>query len=81
MLPSLVAQEIREGLRQFLVTGFEPSNAGFRGLVQRFLEQPEGLDKGHYLSLGLPNHSKGLGGSRMCYIKSARYRLAWNAMR
>lgn len=54
MLPSLVAQEIREGLRPFLLTGFEPSNAGFRGLVQRFLEQPGGLDKGPYLSIGLP---------------------------
>ena len=54
MLPSLVAQEIREGLRQFLVTGFEPSNAGFRGLVGRFLEQPGSLDKGPYLSIGLP---------------------------
>ena len=54
MLPSLVAQEIREGLRQFLVTGFEPSNVGFRGLVGRFLEQRGSLDKGPYLSIGLP---------------------------
>ena len=54
MLPSLVAQEIQEGLRQFLVTGFEPSNAGFRGLVARFLEQSGSLDKGPYLSIGLP---------------------------
>ena len=26
MIPSLVAQEITEGLRQYLITGFEPSN-------------------------------------------------------
>lgn len=33
MLPSLAAQEIQQGLRQLLVTGFAPSNASFRGLV------------------------------------------------
>ena len=54
MLPSLVAQEIREGLRQYLVTGFEPSNDGFRGIVQAFVDTPGNLDKGPYLSLGLP---------------------------
>lgn len=54
MLPSLIAQEIQEGLRQFLVTGFEPSNVGFQSLVARFLEQPGSLDKGPCLSVGLP---------------------------
>jgi hypothetical protein len=44
MLPSLVAQEIREGLRQYLVTGFEPSNDGFRWIVQAFrLDRPDDL--------------------------------------
>ncbi|KAB2928361.1 MAG: DEAD/DEAH box helicase [Candidatus Contendobacter sp.] len=54
MIPSLVAQEITEGLRQYLITGFEPANPTFRGIVRAFLDQPGSLYKGPYLSLGLP---------------------------
>ena len=54
MIPSLVAQEITEGLRQYLITGFEPSNPTFRGIVRAFLDQPGSLYKGPYLSLSLP---------------------------
>ena len=54
MIPSLVAQEIKEGIRQFLVTGFEPTNATFNGIVKRFVDNPGNVSKGPYLSLGLP---------------------------
>jgi len=54
MIPSLVAQDIIEGLSQYLITGFEPSNPTFRGIVRTFLDQPGSLHKGPYLSLGLP---------------------------
>lgn len=54
MIPSLVAHDIIEGLRQYLITGFEPSNPTFRGIVRAFVDQPGSLHKGPYLSLGLP---------------------------
>ena len=54
MLPSLVALDIQEGLRQFLITGFEPSDAFFHGLMSRFVEDANRWFKGPYLQVGLP---------------------------
>lgn len=54
MLPSVLAHEIRESTRRFLVTGFEPSDAFFGGIVQRYVEGPDGVGKGPYLQVGLP---------------------------
>lgn len=54
MLPSILAHEIRESTRRFLVTGFEPSDAFFSGVVQRYVDGPDGVGKGPYLQIGLP---------------------------
>lgn len=54
MLPSILAAEIQASTRHFLVSAYEASDPFFHGLVRRFVEQPESLDKGPWLQLGLP---------------------------
>lgn len=54
MLPSILAHEIRESTRRFLVATYEPSDTFFGGVVQRFVEGPDGVGKGPYLQAGLP---------------------------
>jgi DEAD/DEAH box helicase domain-containing protein len=54
MLPSLVALNIQNGLRQFLINGFEPSDSFFHGLMSRFVEDGSRWVKGPYLQVGLP---------------------------
>lgn len=54
MLPSILAHEIRESTRRFLVTSYEPSDTFFGGVVQRFVESLDGVGKGPYLQAGLP---------------------------
>ena len=54
MLPSLVALDIQNGLRQFLITGYEPSDSFFHGLMTRFVENSNRWMKGPYLQVGLP---------------------------
>ena len=54
MLPSLLARDIQQGLQQFLVTGFEPSDDFLHGLITRFVQEPAGWLKGPYLQVGLP---------------------------
>jgi DEAD/DEAH box helicase domain-containing protein len=54
MLPSLLARDIQQGLQQFLVTGFEPSDDFLHGLMRRFVEDQSGWLKGPYLQVGLP---------------------------
>jgi DEAD/DEAH box helicase domain-containing protein len=54
MLPSLLAKDIQEGLRQFLTTGFEASDDFMGGIMDRFVKEPAGWLKGPYLQLGLP---------------------------
>jgi DEAD/DEAH box helicase domain-containing protein len=49
MLPSILAHELQEGTRRFLVTAFEPADRYFRGIVSRFVETPGTLNKGPYL--------------------------------
>ena len=39
MLPSLLARHIQQGLKQFLVAGFEPADAFMHGLMRRFVEE------------------------------------------
>ncbi|MCV2356559.1 DEAD/DEAH box helicase [Paucibacter sp. B2R-40] len=56
MLPSLLTRDIQDGLKQFLLTGFEPSDPHLHGMMARFTStenQAEWL-KGPYLQLGLP---------------------------
>ena len=54
MIPSLVASEVTDALRDFLATGFGPSNPAMAGVMADFLAQPENLAKGPYLSVALP---------------------------
>lgn len=54
MLPSLLARDIQQGLEQFLVAGFEPSDDFLHGLMSRFVNDESGWLKGPYLQLGLP---------------------------
>lgn len=54
MLPSLLARDIQTGIKQFLVTGFEPSDDFFHGLMQRFVDKEADWMKGPFLQIGLP---------------------------
>src|SRR5688572_12204603 len=54
MFPSLVARDIQSGLKQFLITAFEPSDDFFHGLVSRFVENDSAWMKGPFLQTGLP---------------------------
>lgn len=54
MLPSLLTKDIRTGLKQFLIAGFEPSDAFMHGLMSRFVEDESTWFKGPYVQIGLP---------------------------
>ncbi|MBK1683926.1 DEAD/DEAH box helicase [Rhodoferax fermentans] len=54
MLPSLLARDIQQGLQQFLITGFEPSDDFMHGVMSRFVQDQSGWLKGPYLQVGLP---------------------------
>lgn len=54
MLPSLLARDIQTGLKQFLVTAYEPSDDFFHGLISRFVENESAWMKGPFLQTGLP---------------------------
>ena len=54
MLPSLLARDIQQGLKQFLVSGFEPADAFMHGLMSRFVEEESAWLKGPYVQVGLP---------------------------
>ena len=62
MIPSAVAGEVFTALRDFLRTGFGPSNAALAGGVDEFLATPENLAKGPYLSVALPFQRAAEGG-------------------
>src|SRR5262245_29166186 len=54
MLPSLLAREIQNGIKNFLKIGFEPSDPLFAGVMQRFADDEGRWLKGPYVQLGLP---------------------------
>lgn len=54
MLPSLLARDIQSGLKQFLISAFEPADAFNHGLISRFVENEAAWMKGPYLQIGLP---------------------------
>lgn len=54
MLPSLLTRDIEYGLRQYLLTAYEPSDGFFRGVMQRFLDRDGSWMKGPYVQVGLP---------------------------
>ena len=54
MIPSVVADEVVHALRDFLLTGFKPSNPELADVIDEFLSEPANLARGPYLSLSLP---------------------------
>ena len=54
MIPTVVAAEVVQALRDFLITGFKPSNPELAGVLDDFLAEPTNLARGPYLSLALP---------------------------
>ena len=54
MIPTVVADEVVHALRDFLVTGFKPSNPELASVIDKFLDDPTNLTRGPYLSLALP---------------------------
>ena len=54
MIPSVVAHEVARALRDFLATGFGPSNRPLAHVLDDFLAEQENLVKGPYLSIALP---------------------------
>ena len=54
MLPSILARELQESTRRFLVTAFEPADRYFAGIVRRFVDVRGALNRGPYLQIGLP---------------------------
>ena len=62
MLPSILARQVRNGIEDQLRSSFSPSTKGFRGLVERFVDVPESLAKGPWLSLDMPFRRSEQGG-------------------
>ena len=54
MTPSVVADEVTGALRDFLATGFGPSNPALAHVIDDFLAEADNLAKGPYLSIALP---------------------------
>ena len=54
MIPTVVADEVVQALRDFLITGFKPSNPEIASVIEDFLAEPSNLARGPYLSLALP---------------------------
>jgi hypothetical protein len=54
MLPSLLARDIQQGIKQFLITSFEPADGFFYGVIRRFVDNEPAWMKGPYLQVGLP---------------------------
>ena len=54
MIPSTLADEVAGALKDFLATGFGPSNAALRDVMDRFLAEAGNLIAGPHLSIDLP---------------------------
>ena len=54
MQPLIVAQQVTQGVADFLRTAFPSTTPGFIGLLERFLEQRDNISKGPYLTVPLP---------------------------
>lgn len=54
MQPLIVAQQVTQGVADFLRTAFPSTTPGFIGLLERFLEQRYNIFKGPYLTVPLP---------------------------
>ena len=55
LLPTFQAEDLRQGLSDYLTTTFALTDSEARGAIQQFLSDPEsGLFKGPYVRLRLP---------------------------
>lgn len=54
MLPSILARQVRDGVEDQLRASFSPSSKAFENIIEVFLEEPEALVKGPWLSLDMP---------------------------
>ncbi len=54
MIPSILANQLRQGLKDYIETTFPISTPGFQGAVQRFLDTPEMVFRDPYISVHLP---------------------------
>jgi DEAD/DEAH box helicase domain-containing protein len=54
MQPLIVAQQVTQGVADFLRTAFPSTTPGFIGLLERFLAQRDNTFKGPYLTVPLP---------------------------
>jgi DEAD/DEAH box helicase domain-containing protein len=62
MIPSVVVQQLQQGVKDFLRTTFPSSTPFFSGALESLLEEEGAVFKGPYLSLQLP-FRQGAGGS------------------
>lgn len=62
MQPLIVAQQLAQGVADFLQTAFPSTTPGFAGMIERFLAQPDALFKGPHLTVPLPFRSGGAAG-------------------
>lgn len=61
MIPAVVATQIRNCVSDYLRTTFRPTTPGFESLMERFLQEPDQVYRGPYVSLGLPFRSGSIG--------------------
>ena len=54
MLPSVLASELEQVVKDAISTSFHPTTPGFSGLIERFLSNRENLIKGPYVTVSLP---------------------------
>ncbi|MDO9528357.1 MAG: DEAD/DEAH box helicase [Syntrophales bacterium] len=54
MIPSVLAQHVRQGVEDFLRTTFPVSTPFFNGLIENLFTEDGGIFKGPYLSIQLP---------------------------
>ena len=54
MIPSTVCTEVSDALKDFLATGFGPSNPALSAVMDDFLYRRDNLIKGPYLAVDLP---------------------------
>lgn len=54
MQPIVLADQIRQGVADFLATSFPATTPSFDGLMERFLATPGSLVKGPYVTVALP---------------------------
>ncbi len=61
MQPTQLSAEIAQSIKAFVTTGFNTDTPYFKGMFQRFVDEPGALIKGPWLSMGLP-FQQGSGG-------------------